>query len=174
MTPLPGSTLDGLESRRQDLVGLWGRRAVLAVLVVVILAALAGFLGVRSAIAEGDEDGWSLRLEYASVARAGLDVPWTATVVHEGGFGDEVTLALTGDYLDIYETQAFHPEPSTTRRDGETLYLTFDAPPDGDTLVVAYDAYIQPAAQQGRDGTLAVFIDGREVATVAFRTRLLP
>ena len=39
---------------------------------------------------------------------------------------------------------------------------------------MAYDAYIQPAAQRGRDGTLAVLTDGREVARVSFRTRLLP
>jgi hypothetical protein len=40
--------------------------------------------------------------------------------------------------------------------------------------VVAYDAYIQPASQVGRDGTLSVVDDGHRVATVDFDTTLLP
>lgn len=171
---LPTSTLQDLESRGQDLAGLWGRRAFLALLSLVLLAALGGLLGVRSDTVSAAEDGWSLELEHPTVARAGLDVPLTATVRHEGGFGDVVTLALTGDYLDIYEEQGFQPAPSASRRDGETLYLTFDAPAEGEVLVVAYDGYVQPAAQRGRDATLAVLTDGREVAAVSFRTRLLP
>lgn len=51
--------------------------------------------------------------------------------------------------------------------------MTFTAPP-GDTFVLAYDAYIQPSAQIGRDGTLAVMVDGDRVAAAEFRTRLLP
>lgn len=172
--PLPESTLEGLQSRRQDVTGMWWRRFFVSLLACVLVAAVLGFLGVRTSTATASEDGWTLRLEYASVARAGLDVPWTATVSHDGGFGEQVTLALTGEYLDIYETQGFHPEPSATSRDGETLYLTFDAPPSGDTMTVTYDAYIQPAAQQGASATLAVRTDEREVATVRLRTRLLP
>jgi hypothetical protein len=171
---VPESTLVGLESQRQDVVGVWGRRAFLTLLLVAVVVGLVGLLGVRSTTVEAEEDDWTLRLEYAATARAGLDVPFTATVVREGGLGDEVTLALTGDYLDIYESQAFHPEPSKTSRDRDTLYLTFDAPPSGDTLTVTYDAYIQPDAQRGRDGTLAVFADGRSIATVELQTRVLP
>ena len=70
-----------------------------------------------------------MRLHYAATARAGLDVPFTATVRHEGGLGKEVTLAVTADYLDIFETQGFTPEPSSTSAMADTLYLTFDAPP---------------------------------------------
>ncbi|HRD62188.1 MAG TPA: hypothetical protein PLZ93_03130 [Nocardioides sp.] len=174
---LPETTLEGLESRSQDVAGLWGRRAFVTVICLVVVAALAGFLGVRSATVDAREDGWSVSLEYPSVARAGLDVTFRATVRHEGGFGDSpgtVTLALTGDYLNIYEEQGFHPDPSASRRDEHTLYLTFDAPTQGDTFVVSYDAYVQPSSQQGRAGTLAVLTDGREVAVVPFRTRLLP
>ncbi len=171
---LPDTTLEGLESQRQDVMGARWRRVFLVVLAVVVAAGLAGLLGVRDASTAAAEDGWSVRLHYAATARAGLDVPFTATVRHEGGLGKEVTLALTGDYLDIFETQGFHPEPSSTSRDADTLYLTFDAPPEGDTLTVAYDAYIQPAAQRGRDATLGVLVAGRQVAVVDIHTRLLP
>ena len=128
---------------------------------------------MRDTTSAASEDGWSLRLHYAATARAGLDVPFTATVRHEGGLGKEVTLALTGDYLDLFETQGFHPEPSSTSRDADTIYLTFDAPPEGDVLTVSYDAYIQPAALTGRDATLSRGA-GRPVAVVDINTRLLP
>ena len=39
---------------------------------------------------------------------------------------------------------------------------------------VAYDAYIQPAAQAGRSATVAVWVDQHEVAPVDLRTHLLP
>jgi hypothetical protein len=171
---MPATTLEGLETRRQDVVGAWWRRVFMTVLAVVVGAGLAGLLGVRSSTAEASENGWSLTLQYAATARAGLDVPFVVTVRHEGGLGKQVTLAITGEYFDIFETQGFHPEPSDETRDAETLYLTFNAPPDGDTLVVSYDAYIQPAAQRGRAATVGVVDEGRQVAVVHINTRLLP
>jgi hypothetical protein len=174
VSTLPASTLEELESTAQDVRGLWGRRLVLGLLVLVLAAALVGLLGVRSTTAGDAAAGWTLDLEYASVARAGLNVPFTATVTHEDGFGEKVTLALTGTYLDIYETQGFHPEPDASTRDGETLYLTFETPPSGDTFVVTYDAYVQPAAQRGAHGTLSVLDEGRPVVSVDLHTRVWP
>jgi hypothetical protein len=153
---------------------VWGRRAVLAVLSVFVLVGVTGYLGVHTTTAEATEDGYHLSLRYASVARGGLDVPWEVTVRQDGGLAETVTLAVTGDYFDIYETQGFTPEPSSSVRNADTVYLTFDSP-GGDTFVVSYDAYIQPASQQGRDGTIGVVTsDGRTVASIDFRTRLLP
>jgi len=171
---LPATTLEGLEDPGQDVRGLWVRRAFIAVLVLVLAAGLLGLLGARTSTTSADAGGWTLELEYPSVARAGLDVPFTATVTRAGGFDEQLTLALTGTYLDLFETQGFHPEPDSTSRDGELLYLTFEAPPDGDTFVVTYDAYIQPAAQSGAGGVLSVMHEGAPVATVDFRTRIWP
>ena len=176
---LPDSTLAGLSGAGAGAVGTWGRRVFLAGLVAVVAAGLLGLLGVRTATtssatgtgqAEGD---WSVTFTHASVARAGLDVPWQVTVRRVGGFDEPVTLAVTGDYLDIYETQGLTPEPSAATRNGQLLYLEFDPPP-GDTLVVDYDAYIQPASQVGAGGTVGVYDGTRVLAPVAFDTRLLP
>jgi hypothetical protein len=146
----------------------------MAGLVVFVLVGLSGYLGVHTTTAEADQGGVHLSLEYASIARSGLDVPWQVTVTEDDGFADTVTLAVTGDYFDIFETQGFHPDPSSSVRNQDTLYLTFDSP-GGNTFVVSYDAYIQPASQQGRRGTVAVVdADGTSVAAVDFRTRLLP
>ncbi|MBJ7356797.1 hypothetical protein [Nocardioides sp.] len=171
---LPSTTLGDLERRDQDLRGLWARRGLLALLALTVTAGLVGLLGVRTATVDAEGSGWELELEYPSVARAGLDVPVTATVRRAGGLGEKVTLAITGTYLDLYETQGFNPEPDATSRDGDLLYLTFEAPPEGDTLVVTYDAYIQPAAQSGDGGELSVIDGGRPVVTVDFDTRIWP
>lgn len=170
---LPESTLVGLETGTRERSAAWGRRVVLAVMTAMVLAGATGLLGVRSATSTADDGTWHLSVEHPTVARAGLDVPWQATVQHSGGFGKTLTLAVTGDYFDIYETQGFHPDPSSTTRDGDTLYLTFDTPP-GDIFTVSYDAYIQPASQQGRDATVAVLEHGAAVASVHISTHLLP
>jgi hypothetical protein len=171
---LPDSTLQGLESHAHDVHGLWARRGILTLLTLVLVAGAVGLLGAKSTTVSDTGEGWTLEVERAVIARGGLDVPFNVTVTHEGGFGEKVTLAVTGTYLDIYETQGFHPEPDSTTRDAETLYLTFTAPPDGEVLTVAYDAYIQPAAQSGAEGTLSVMDEGLPVVTVDIGTTVLP
>jgi hypothetical protein len=171
---LPESSIQGLETPSEGRVSVWARRLVLTLILAIVLAGASGALGVRSGEVEASEAGWSVRLEYAETARAGLDVPWQVTVTHAGGFQGDVELAVTGSYFDIYETQGFHPQPSDESRDGDTLYLTFAPPDSGDTMVVAYDAYIQPASQVGRSGTISVVDAGQRVASARFGTRLLP
>ncbi len=170
---VPSSTLEDIEARGEGNWAVWSRRGYLIALLVLVLAGLGGFLGVRTVTESTEEGGYALSLHYATTARAGNDVPWEVTVTHAGGFGKDLTLAVTGDYFDIYETQGFTPEPTEETRDADTLYLTFAAPP-GDTLVVSYDAYIQPSSQVGRDGTLSVVENGAAVASVTFDTVLLP
>jgi len=170
----PGSTLEDVETRPEGRHGLWARRVILAALTLFVGAGVLGLLGVRTATTSESADGYTVTLEHATIARAGLDVPFTVTVTHEGGFDAPVVLAVTGDYFDIFETQGFTPEPSAEVRDGDLLYLTFD-PPEGDTFRWSYDAYIQPSSQQGRSGEVSLMTSsGYERITIPFRTRLLP
>lgn len=152
---------------------LWGRRVFLALLLVFVLAGATGLLGVRSATVSASDQGYDLSVEYAASARAGLDVPLEIRVHHEGGFGNQVVISITGDYFDIFETQGFTPDPSAATRGADDLQLTFDAPP-GDTFVVAYDAYIQPSSQQGRDAVVTVVDDGTPVVSTSLSTWLWP
>jgi hypothetical protein len=154
-------------------VAMWGRRAMLTVMALVLAADLLSLLGVRTSSVSAEHDGYAVTLHYPSVARAGLDTPYQVTVTHPGGFGKQLTLAVTGSYFNIFETQGFHPDPSDETRDGSTLYLTFAAPP-GDTFVVDFDTYIQPASQQGRSATLTVIDGGSAQVSVDYRTRLMP
>lgn len=169
------STLAGLEDSGDGRVAAWSRRAVLIALAAVLVAGLATLLGVHTSSAHAEGGGYRLGLSYPAIARAGLDTEWQVVLDHPGGFTAEtVTLAVTGDYFDIFETQGFHPEPSSTTRDGSWLYLTFDTPPTGERLVVDFDAYIQPSSQLGRSATVRVLDSGQPVVLLDYTTWLLP
>lgn len=170
------STIDGLAGNGDGRAALWLRRAFLGLVALSLVGALLGALGDRTetATATSADGRWTLSLLHASVARAGLDVPWEVTVTRSGGFEGPVVLGVTGSYFDLYETQGFRPEPAASYRDGSTLFLEFEPPPSGDVLVVAYDAYIQPASRQGTSGTVAVRSGDEVLVSLDFTTNLLP
>ena len=151
-----------------------GRRAVLVVLAIVVGLAATSMLGVHTSTKTASAGGWTMRLDYPMIARAGLDTVWRVRVEHPGGFGKKpIELAVTADYFDIFETQGFHPEPSKSTRDGEWLYLSFD-PPKADTFAVDFDAYIQPASQLGRSAEVRLLEGERTRLSVRYRTWLVP
>jgi hypothetical protein len=151
-----------------------GRRAAIFVMWVLVIAGAVGVLGVHSATVKASSDGFHASLDYAQVARAGWDVPWHLKITKDGGFGSgTVTVAVSRSFFDIYETQGFHPSPEAETSDDQYVYLEF-SPPPGDTLVIDYDAYIQPMAQLGRRSHLKVITDGKERVGLDWRTFLLP
>lgn len=169
---VPGSTLEGLHDRESRL-SVWGRRSVLIVIALVVATGLTGNLGLHTRTETVTAGGYTLSLDYGWVARPGLDTPWQVTLVSETGFDDPITLEVTADYFDIYETQGFFPEPDGMVRDASRLRMTFAAP-EGDTFVLFYDAYVQPSSQRGRDGVLSVIDGGHVAASLDFTTHLLP
>ncbi|MCW2784392.1 MAG: hypothetical protein JWP74_909 [Marmoricola sp.] len=169
------STLDGLQDG-SPAIALLVRRLVLVLILVAVILDLGGVLGEHTGSVSRTSGGYTLTLEYPSTGRAGLDARWRVHLSHPGGFGKELTLAVTGDYFDIFESQGFFPEPSAETRDGKVLYMTFDAP-TGNTFELDYDAYIQPASQQGHQGHLALLRAGDgspEVVGLDYTTRLVP
>lgn len=160
----PGDVRRASRWRTASVVALW----------LVVVAAAVGALGVRSHTVHASGGGYRADFTYASLARPGWDVPWHLVVRHPGGFGDgAVTVAVSRSMFDIYETQGFHPNPDSETADGRYVYLEF-SPPPGDTLVVDFDAYIQPTSQIGRTATLKVITGGQERLRLHARTLLLP
>lgn len=166
------STLSDIPSGRRR--GVRIRRCVLVVMVVVVGVAASGLLGVHTRSVSATAGGWTLAVDYAGVARAGLDVPLRITVTHPGGFDDEITLAVDRDYLVMFEQQGFYPDASASNSRGDDVLLTFDAPPSGAVFVVDFDAYVQPANQAGERGTVAVVQGSDRLVEVDFRTVLFP
>jgi hypothetical protein len=161
---------DGAAVRRSH---RW-RSGSLVVLWLLVALGASGLLGVHSRTASASGQGYRASLTYAGIARPGWDVPWHLVITHPGGFGDgAVTVAVSRSMFDIYETQGFHPAPDSETADGQFLYLEF-APPPGDTLVVDFDAYIQPTSQIGRRTTVKVITGGQERLSLRTRTFLFP
>lgn len=150
------------------------RRLGVGALALVVLAGVLGLLGDRTGKAQGPSgDGQSLRVEHAQVARLGMDVPFEMTVADPEGLDPQVTLAVTADYVDLFETHGWYPEPAEWSRTGEWLFLTFDTEESTEMTVVA-DAYLSPAAGTGDSGQVAVVVEGEPVNPVSFRTWILP
>jgi len=167
------STWTDLRTVEQNVRGRTIRRITVGVLVLLVLLGALGVFGVRSGSVHASGDGYDLRVDYAMVSRAGLDTPWKVTVRHPGGFAGPITLATSAEYFEMFETQGLTPAPDAETASARYRYLTF-SPPPGDTFTLTYDAYIQPASQLGHRAETALLIDGKQVARVAYRTRLVP
>lgn len=170
---MPDSTLEGLDASLGEPIRRIGALIGRLALVAVVVAGATSLLGVRTATATGSGSGYTLELSYPRVARAGLDVTWQLSVHHRGGFAKALTLSLSADQFDIYEHQAFYPEPTSQTRTADQLLLTFESPP-GDTFVLSFDAYVQPSSQVGKTATVAVLRRGEPVAAVRYSTVLAP
>lgn len=151
-----------------------GRRAFLAVLCVFLLAGVLGLLGVRTSTVDATGGAYELELRYARVTRPGLAVPWSVTVRRDGGFDGPLTLATTSRYFDLFDENAFEPEPESVTTDGEWVIWELKTPDHGDTMEVSLDTRTGPNVQWGDEATTAVLEDGRPVVQVDYRTWVLP
>lgn len=167
------STLENVRGQDAEPRSVAWRRVGTGVLAVIVAAGLLGLLGDRTAVRTATGDGYTMTLTYPASARTGLDRPWELEVTSESGFGAEITVAVTADYFDFYEHQGIAPEPAEETRDGEFLYWTFTAP-QGATFRMSVDHYVQPASQVGGSGTVALVVDGEQVAPIDFTTVLFP
>ena len=142
---------------------------------VVDAATPAGIYGVQSrTTAATGPDGTRLEVRYATVSRPALATPFDIEVTSPGGFDAPVTVAVRSEYLAMWDENGLDPSPSEETADGESTLWTFE-PPDGDVLSISFDARIEPAAQNGESGRVAVLDDeGVPIVTVDFRTRVLP
>ena len=109
----------------------WGRRAisglvkrrllysVTTITLTLILAlgvadALGWFeaYGVDSARVAATGGGFTLDVQYPSVTRPALASPFEIRVTRPGGFDRPITLAVTLDYLKIWDANGLFPAPS--------------------------------------------------------------
>lgn len=149
------------------------RRVVLSLLVVFIVLGLTGWLGVRSRTTTATGGGYRLTVRYAQVTRGGLATPWSFVLHRPGGFDGPVEVAAGARYFDLFDENAFEPEPDSVTTTGDEVIWTFEPPP-GDRLTVTLDARLEPAVQWGRGGHLSVLEDSEPVVTARYKTWVLP
>src|SRR4051794_24530364 len=95
--------------------GVWGRRMFLGLLAVIVVLAILGFAGVRSrtVAATSRDRSMEIEVQYAQIARAGLDVPFEITVTRRGGFSGDLAVHVSSSYLDLFDRNTVDPEPSS-------------------------------------------------------------
>ena len=148
--------------------------ATIVGLAVVDGAAPFGIYGVQTDTVSAAGGGLSLEVRYGTVSRPALATPFDIEVTSPGGFTGPVTISVRSTYLAMWDENGLDPSPSEETADGESTLWTFE-PPDGDVLAISFDARIEPAAQNGEAGRVAVLDDrGVELVAVEFRTRVLP
>ena len=178
VAPSPSSTLpDGPSSLSKRRLGYAITTVLLsALMLVAVLGAFGSIdtLGVDDDTVEASASGLDLSVTYAAVSRPALATPFDIEVHREGGFDEPVRIAVDQEYFRMFDENGLVPSPSAETVMGPWVVWEFD-PPIGDTLLVSYDARIEPAAQDGRSGAVAL-LDGDDavVVQVQFTTRVLP
>lgn len=153
--------------------GMWWRRAGTAFLALLVVAALTGWLGVRSATKQASDGRLKTQLQYASITRRGVPTPWQMEIRRRGGFSNDVTVYLSRSYLAQLDPQGVSPQPDSESTSGDAVVWTFSQPP-GNDLVVRLDAEASPAAAFGRHRAHASVIVGDEKTDMAFTTWMMP
>lgn len=149
------------------------RRAAIALLALFVLLGVAGVFGSRSGTASATGGGYSLAVTYPAVTRPGLAVRWAVEIRREGGLGDQVTLATTGSYFDLFDFNQFYPQPSEETNDGASMIWTFDTA-GGEVMRITLDGRLEPARQDGAEAVSSVLVEGRPVVSVRYRTVVMP
>ena len=150
-----------------------GRRVVMGLLGVLVVAALTSFLGVHTSTVSGSGNGYSLTLTYPSVTRPGLAVRWILDVRHPGGFKGNVTIATTSRYFDLFDFNNLDPVPSSQTTDATSSIWVFDPPP-GDVLTITMDARVEPAQQYGKSAVTELQLGGLRAVVLHYSTRVMP
>jgi len=149
---------------------------VTAVVVIAMIdgATPAAILGVDSRTARAEGPGFELAVTYGEVSRPALATPFDIEIEQPGGFDEVVRVAVDHEYLRMWDENGLSPAPAEESVLGEWVVWEYD-PPSGTTLRITFDARIEPAAQEGRSGAVAVLdADDDELARVDFTTRVLP
>jgi hypothetical protein len=180
-----GGVLDAIEARGEDAVrGDLRRRRLLYTTATLVLTTVVGLAildavdsvdvyGVQTRHVEDQGGGYELSVHFASTSRPGLATPFGVDVRHPGGFDGPITIAVERSYLRIWDENGFWPAPSSETTWGPWVLLEFD-PPEGDVLSIAFDARIEPAAQTGATGRVAVLDETTTLVDVGFETRIRP
>lgn len=152
------------------------RRLFVALLSTFLALGVLNFLGVRTRTTSTTGGGYELSVRYATISRPGLATPWSVEIRRPGGFPDGLLLAVRSSYFDAFDENGLDPSPVEETTDGERSIWRF-SPSTADTMVVSFDARIEPGVQftsvKGRVEVLTARTAPPAVA-LSFRTWVMP
>ena len=153
------------------------RRIGLVLLALFVLAGAVGLLGTRTTTTAASGSGYDLTVTHPSVSRSGHAVKVEVEVRKDGGFDPEepIRLRMRSAYFELFDENAFTPQPDAETSDATWTYDEFSPPPQGGVFLVSVDTRIEPARNRGERGEVSLVDEqGRPFLTVRFRTRLMP
>jgi hypothetical protein len=150
------------------------RRVGATVLVLFVLAGALGLFGTRTSTASSEAGGYRVEVTYPQVSRPGHAVRFEVLIHRDGGFPDPIRVRMSGGYFDLFDENAFGPDPESQTTDATYEYFEYQAP-EGEDFLISSDTRVEPARQRGESGEVSVLdAEGHPVATVRFRTRIWP
>jgi hypothetical protein len=169
------STVPGGASESQQKRGAYGRAAFAAGVLAFLVAVMFGAAGPTTTDATTEGGGFELAVHHTERTRAGLAAPWEATVGRTDGqpIDGEITLAVSTDYVALFDENGLDPEPEHATTDDTMTYWTFEPPSQG-SLVVSFDARVEPGIHRPQTGEVQLLVDDEVVATVEIDTLVVP
>lgn len=152
------------------------RKISIGLIILAVVLASFGLLGVRTDIARASGGGLTLSVLHSSVARAGLAAPFSIEVAAEDGspLPETITVRVDSAYLAMFDDNGMEPQPSSSFNTSRWTWWEFEIQPGQDSLRVDLDFRLEPAVQWGRRASAAIEIDGVEVVSAGFVTWVLP
>jgi hypothetical protein len=158
---------------RSVVVGLWIRRAVMAVLALVVLLALANRFGQRPARSSTRAPAATLRLTAPDTVRGGLFFQ-SRVEVRAAQAIEHPRLVLDDGWVEGMQVNSIEPAPvGEASRDGRVV-LSYDALARGDVLRVWLQFEVNPTNVGRRSYALALDDAERPVARLARDITVLP
>lgn len=140
-----------------------------------MLAATTGVLGVRTGEVSATGGGYTITVWHAEVSRPGLATPFSVEVRPDTGpLPAAVTIRVSSRYLALFDDNGMEPLPTESYNTPEWTWWAFDIPGGSEVLRVDLDARLEPAVQHGETAVAAVEVEGRQVVSVDFTTRVAP
>jgi len=161
--------------RRRRLLYTATTVALTALMVIGVGDALGWWsvYGVSTARRSATSGQYTLSVRYPTVSRPALASQFEIDVSSTTGFDGPVTIAITLEYLTLWDENGLVPAPDGETTDGDRVLWEF-APPTGTTLHIFYDARIEPTAQSGQDATVALVVDDVDIIEVDIETEVRP
>ena len=148
-----------------------------ACLTAFLVVGMLGGYGVRHREVTAVGGGYELTVRFATVTRPGLASVWSAEVRRTDGaaLDGPVTIATDAAYFELFDENGLDPDPSSATTDGERLIWEVEPAEGATSVVLDFDARIEPAVQLTRKkGETSVLVDDEPVVAVTYHTNVLP
>ena len=141
------------------------RWAVVALLVAICVAGLAGVFGQRHEDVTAAARAARLELRAPAVLRSGLLFQGRFRVAAEGQLR-KPTLVLDAGWFDAVSVNAVVPEPATSWSEGGRVAFAFPALREGDTMTVYVDLQMNPTTAGKREQGVELRDGNRTIASI--------